>query len=89
MRNRVQFLTLSAILIMVFSFGIGVAYLRIQSTLIGYQLGELKDRETALLEQRSRLKMELAKLTKKENLTILASDKSNSQQNRGKTLASR
>lgn len=47
--------------------------LRIESTLIGYQIGDFKHQESLLLDETSRLKMKLAKLTSKGNLTILAS----------------
>ncbi|WP_132314473.1 hypothetical protein [Pseudobacteriovorax antillogorgiicola] len=49
------------------------AYMRIQCTLVGYQIGDLKDQESRLMDERSSLKMTLAKLTSKQNLTILAS----------------
>lgn len=48
-------------------------YMRIQTTLIGYRIGELKNLESHELERLSRLKMKLAKLTSLENLTILSS----------------
>lgn len=49
------------------------SYLRTQSTLIGYSLGELKGRESELLEERSRLRMKLASLTTKKQLLKTAS----------------
>lgn len=89
MKDRRYFSLTSCLLILAFCVALLIAYLRIQSTLIGYQLGELKDREAFLLEQRSRYKVDLAKLTKKENLTILASRSNSSKSNDEKSLASR
>ncbi len=48
------------------------SYIRTEATLIGYRLGELKGKEASLLEQRSSLRSELAKLTTKENLLKLS-----------------
>ena len=44
------------------------AYITIQTTLIGYKIGQMKQTETDLLESQSTLKMELAKLTRRESL---------------------
>ena len=65
--------SVSIALCLTFLGAFAASYLKIQTTLIGYKLGELKQAEQNLLEERSKLKMELAKLTKKENLTILIS----------------
>lgn len=54
------------------------AHLRIQTTLIGYELGKLKTDEGDLLEKRSQLQMELAKLTTKKQLMNMANSKSDS-----------
>ncbi|MCY4380518.1 MAG: hypothetical protein OXC40_02980 [Proteobacteria bacterium] len=48
------FLVLGAFLVMSF---------RVHVTLVGYNIGHLKDQETKLLEQRSELKMTLAQMT--------------------------
>ena len=48
------------------------SYMRIQTTLIGYELGELKMSEETMLEQRAQLQMELAKITTKEHLMVLS-----------------
>lgn len=61
-------IALTATLLLAF----GRAWTRTQTTLIGYELGELKDREATLLEQRSHLQMELAKLTTRAHLSLLA-----------------
>ncbi len=44
------------------------AYIKIQTTVIGYRIGQKKQNEAELLEKQSYLKMELAKLTTKQNL---------------------
>ncbi len=55
---------------------IGIAvtriHLRVQYTLTGYNLGQLKNQERQLLEERSFLKMQLSKLTTKKHLTVMA-----------------
>lgn len=75
------------IMCIVFVLTIAVAYIRINTTLKGYSIGELKDKESMLIQQRSVLKMQLAKLTKKDSLLNLSRqdfDRSNGK----KTLAS-
>ena len=47
------------------------AYITIQTTLIGYKIGQIKQTEADLLESQSSLKMELAKLTRRETLINL------------------
>jgi hypothetical protein len=54
-----------------FSLAFSRSFLRIQTTLIGYELGDLKLLEGNLLEQRAQLQMELAKITTKEHLMLL------------------
>lgn len=63
-------------------------HFRVQTTMIGYELGQLKDNEAKLLEQRSYLKMEIAKLTTKSRLTMVASSEDHLSKKSG-TLASR
>ena len=67
-----KFLDIS-LLSIVLVLSLFTAYMRIQSTLVGYKIGDLKDDESRYLDQVSGLRMELAKLTSKKNLTILAS----------------
>lgn len=43
-----------------------------QMTILGYNIGELKNKETYLLEQQNLLKIELAKITSKETLIMMA-----------------
>ena len=44
------------------------SYIRIETTLIGYKIGELKSSESSSIEERNHLRMKLAKLTSKESL---------------------
>lgn len=44
------------------------AYMRIETTLIGYKIGQFKQMESELLETQTTLKMELAKISTKQNL---------------------
>lgn len=46
-------------------------FLKVESTLVGYELGKLKNKESKLLDRRSYLQMELAKLTNKSNLLMI------------------
>jgi hypothetical protein len=50
-------------------------HMRVHTTLIGYELGRLKNHEAELLEERSFLKMELARLTTKSQLSLLANSR--------------
>lgn len=51
-------------------------HLRVQTTVIGYRIGALKESEKKLLESRSNLQMRLAKTTTKEHLNkIIESQK--------------
>lgn len=72
----------------IFSVTMTISYVRINTTLKGYAIGELKNRESDLIERRSRLKMLLARLTKKESLLKLINSKDGQKQS-GKSLASR
>ena len=53
-------------LILIFSFL--RVHSRIQITLLGYEIGRMKEREADLIKVRSLLTMELAKITTKEHL---------------------
>ncbi len=46
-------------------------HLRVQTTLIGYEIGRLKTDEARLLEERGSLKMQFAKLTTKKHLMLM------------------
>jgi hypothetical protein len=65
MQNKI--LGLTFLFLMFFCFF--KVYVRIQSTLIGYKLGQLKSSEADLMEERSSLQMELSKLTSKQHLS--------------------
>lgn len=49
-------------------------HLRVQTTLIGYEIGGLKHDEARLLEERGTLKMQLAKLTTKKHLMLMTDE---------------
>lgn len=57
---------------LIFSLAFARVHLRIQTTLIGYNLGKLKAQEASLLEERSHLQMTLAQLTTKNHLSLMA-----------------
>jgi|JI7StandDraft_1071085.scaffolds.fasta_scaffold227901_2 regulator of replication initiation timing len=54
------------------------AYIRTETTFLGYEIGKLKTQEIELLKERSLLTMEVAKLTTKENLQRLLQQPSTS-----------
>lgn len=70
-----------ALLVTLFAAASFKAYVRIQTTLIGYRIGQLKQAESELLETQSTLKMELAKISTRQNLlqTSVNSDSQNSE----------
>lgn len=51
-----------------FVLSLGKVFIRIQTTMVGYEIGHLKNKETALLKRKSLLTMDLAKITTKHNL---------------------
>lgn len=53
------------------SLSVARIHLRVQTTLIGYQIGHMKAEESRLLENRSLLNMQLAKLTTRKNLQLM------------------
>ena len=57
-----------AVLVSIFFLASLKSYIKIQTTLIGYQIGQKKQQEADLLEQQSSLTMELAKITTKQSL---------------------
>jgi hypothetical protein len=61
-----------ALLLSLFILASAKAYIKIQTTIIGYKIGQKKQRESELLENQSTLKMELARLTTRQNLSQLA-----------------
>ena len=80
MRNRdfdrkVCISTLLVFILVCLSFA--KIYIRTQTTLIGYRLGQSKDFEADLLETQSRLKMRLAEVSTKKSLIKLSASSSN------------
>ena len=63
---------LAALLCLMLGVAVTRIHLRVQHTLTGYNLGKLKNQEQQLLEERSFLKMQLAKLSTKKHLQIMA-----------------
>mgnify|MGYP005864398101 CR=1 FL=1 len=57
---------------MIFCLAILKLHICTQMTILGYNIGELKNKETYLLEQQNLLKIELAKITSKETLIMMA-----------------
>ena len=56
-------------------------HLRVQTTLIGYEIGRIKAEESALLEKRSLLKMQLARLTTRQHLSLMTASAGDSSEN--------
>ena len=69
-------LTSGKLVKLVFLFCFATAFLRVhlrvQTTMVGYEIGRLKNKEGKLLEDRSELKMELARMTTKHALSLMA-----------------
>ncbi len=63
-----QLLALFAIF---FALALARTHVRNHATLLGYEIGRLKKQEVTLLEQRSHLKVQLARLTAREQLLAL------------------
>jgi hypothetical protein len=53
------------------ALALGRVHLRVQTTMVGYEIGRLKNDEAKLLEERSYLRMQLAKLTTKKHLELM------------------
>lgn len=70
-RAKYEWLLCGAVLIMMVLAFVRI-HVRVQTTFIGYQIGSLKNSETKLLDQRSRLKIQLAQITTQEHLSELA-----------------
>ncbi len=54
-----------------FGFAFLRVYIRVQSTLTGYAIGKLKASESQLLQERSELQMNYAKLTTRDHLLYI------------------
>jgi hypothetical protein len=66
-------MNLRAIALLIFLVAVGCyafirVHHRVQTILIGYDIGKLKDQESQLLKKQSLLNVELAKITTKQNL---------------------
>ena len=66
---------LGIFVLLLFSFAFFRIHLRIQTTIIGYDLAKLKEQETHLLEERSYLNMQYSKLVTKTNLEKISKTK--------------
>lgn len=66
------------ILVGVFSGAFLKVHLRLQSTIIGYDIGKLKTLESTLLRERSTLQVQLARLTNKDHLELISQNTNNS-----------
>ena len=64
-----------------FCVALAQAYIRTQTTILGYEIGRLKNQEIELLKKRSLLTMEVAKLTTKESLLSLLRQKTQPSEN--------
>ena len=49
-------------------------HVRVETTLVGYDIGHLKGEEQKLLEEQSSLKMQLAKLTTQKHLELMTEE---------------
>ena len=63
---------MTTFVVAVFAISVGRIHFRVQTTLVGYELGKLKENEAVALEQQSTLKMQLAKLTTQKHLRLMA-----------------
>ena len=79
MKIKIGFsLHLALFVLILFSIAFCRIYIRVQTTIIGYELAKLKDDEATLLEERGRLNMQYADLVSQKNLEQLSTKKSNS-----------
>ncbi len=65
---------LFSVFVTVFGCAFVRTYLRIQTTLMGYEIGRLKSQESDLLQERAHLQMNYAKLTTKAHLSLLSDE---------------
>lgn len=63
---------LAILVVLLFSVAFCRIHLRVQTTIIGYKLAQLKEQEAKLLEERGRLNMEYADLVSEKNLQRLS-----------------
>lgn len=67
-----------AILVVLFVGATLRVHFRNQTTLVGYKLGQMKNQERELLETRNQLRLQLAKMTTKEHLSMISASLSKS-----------
>lgn len=67
-------------LISLFSLAFLKIYVKIQTVIVGYEIGRLKEKEFQLLKQRSSLRMSLAQLTTKESLSKMLKEENDEPQ---------
>lgn len=77
---------LTLVVLAAVSAALARVHTRVQTTLTGYEIGRLKNDEARLLEERSNLRMQLAKLTTKKHL-MLISDTGGEPSNDNSTVA--
>lgn len=68
-KQRILLLSFSLMLSLL---AISRVHVGVQSTLIGYQLGELKGSENKLLDKKTKLSSQLAELSTQKNLALMA-----------------
>lgn len=64
---------LTSFVLILFLLSFFKIFIRLQTTMLGYDIGRLKNKEASLLKQKSYLTMELAKITTKQNLETMLS----------------
>lgn len=74
-------------LTLIFCSALARIHLRVQTTLVGYDIADLKEQESKLLEERSLLKMQLSKLTTKKHLMLMSDSIDNHGTHRPKVAA--
>ncbi len=58
--------------VLTFALALGRIHVRAQTTLIGYEIGRLKITEGKTLEERSALRMQLAKVSSQKELHLMS-----------------
>lgn len=66
--NRKYRFVIFTLFLMIFGLALLRVHLRIQTTIIGYEIGRFKNYEALMMEQKSRLNVDIAKLSNKAYL---------------------
>ncbi len=66
--GKIRVLSLLLFMLVVGIYSLVRIHHRVQTILLGYEIGKLKEHESQLLKKQSLLTMDLAKLTNKQNL---------------------